>query len=166
VGIAIEKTNAGIGIPASVISVRYRAKKMPDCAALFRYRTISGIVRFLQSGTGLSRCRTIRYSGSHFYLFWKFSKNTFSQTSFQFLRFSRIFARRRKSYQIFRELFLKTAYFWIPVVSLTFFARKKTSLPNISWHFRKKRRIFRIVSLTFFARKKRFSNIPNWKNCV
>jgi hypothetical protein len=27
VGIAIEKTNAGIGIPASVISVRYRAKK-------------------------------------------------------------------------------------------------------------------------------------------
>jgi hypothetical protein len=30
VGIGIQKTNAGIGIPASVISVRYRTKKMPD----------------------------------------------------------------------------------------------------------------------------------------
>jgi hypothetical protein len=27
VGIGIQKTNAGIGIPASVISVRYRIKK-------------------------------------------------------------------------------------------------------------------------------------------
>jgi hypothetical protein len=64
VGIGIQKTNAGIGIPASVISVRYRTKKMPDCATLFRYRIVSGIVSFFQSGTGLTGCRTIRYSGT------------------------------------------------------------------------------------------------------
>jgi hypothetical protein len=39
VGIGIQKTNAGIGIPASVIAVRYRAKKC---------RTVQ-----LYSGTGL-----------------------------------------------------------------------------------------------------------------
>jgi hypothetical protein len=43
VGIGIQKTNAGIGIPASVISVRYRDKQMPDFASLFRYRAASGI---------------------------------------------------------------------------------------------------------------------------
>jgi hypothetical protein len=64
VGIGIQKTNAGIGIPASVISVRYRTKKMPDCAALFRYRIAFVIVSFFQSGTGLTGCRTIRYSGT------------------------------------------------------------------------------------------------------
>jgi hypothetical protein len=62
-GIGIQKTNAGIGIPASVISVRYRSKKLPDCVALFRYRTGRGIVSFIQSGTGLTGCRTIRHSG-------------------------------------------------------------------------------------------------------
>jgi hypothetical protein len=31
VGIGIRKTNADIGIPASVISVWYRSKKMLDC---------------------------------------------------------------------------------------------------------------------------------------
>jgi hypothetical protein len=62
VGIGIQKTIAGIGIPASVISVRYRTKKMPDCATLFRYRIVSGIVSFFQSGTGLTGCRKIRYS--------------------------------------------------------------------------------------------------------
>jgi hypothetical protein len=30
VGIGIRKSNAGIGIPASVVSFRYRTKKMPD----------------------------------------------------------------------------------------------------------------------------------------
>jgi hypothetical protein len=44
VGIGIRKTNAGIGIPASVISVRFRSKKMPDCIVLFRYRIGSGII--------------------------------------------------------------------------------------------------------------------------
>jgi hypothetical protein len=38
VGISIQNTNAGIGIPAFVISVL--SQKMPDCAALFRYWTL------------------------------------------------------------------------------------------------------------------------------
>jgi hypothetical protein len=46
VGIGIQKTNADIGIPASVISVRYRTKKMPDCIVLFRYRISFGIVTY------------------------------------------------------------------------------------------------------------------------
>jgi hypothetical protein len=46
VGIGIQKTNAGIDIPASDISVRYRTKRMPDCVVLFRYQTDSGIVMF------------------------------------------------------------------------------------------------------------------------
>jgi hypothetical protein len=50
-GIGIEKTNAGIGIPASPILVRYRTTKMPDCVSLVRHRTCSGIVSFFQSGT-------------------------------------------------------------------------------------------------------------------
>jgi hypothetical protein len=62
-GIGILKTNAGIGIPAFVISVRYRSKKMPDCIILFRYRIGSGIVSLSQSGTGLTGCRTFRHSG-------------------------------------------------------------------------------------------------------
>jgi hypothetical protein len=65
VGIGIQKTNAVIGIPASVISVRYRSKKMPDCMALFRYRTGRGIASFFQSSTGLTGCRTVRHSGSY-----------------------------------------------------------------------------------------------------
>jgi hypothetical protein len=64
VGIGIQETNAGIGIPASVFSVRYRIKKMPDCVTLIRYRAGSGIVIDFQSGTGLTGCRTIRHSGS------------------------------------------------------------------------------------------------------
>jgi hypothetical protein len=51
VGIGIQETNAGISIPASVISVRYRIKKMPDCVTLIRYRVGSGIVIDFQSGT-------------------------------------------------------------------------------------------------------------------
>jgi hypothetical protein len=39
VGIDIQKTNAGIGIPASVISIRYRIKKMSDFIVLFRHQT-------------------------------------------------------------------------------------------------------------------------------
>jgi hypothetical protein len=54
VGIGIRKTNAGIGIPASVISVQYRSKKMTDCIILFRYRIGSGIVSLSQSGAGLT----------------------------------------------------------------------------------------------------------------
>jgi hypothetical protein len=46
VGIGIQKTNAGIGISASVISVRYRTKKMQDWVVLFRYRIGSGIVTY------------------------------------------------------------------------------------------------------------------------
>jgi hypothetical protein len=30
VGIGIQKTNAGIGIPASIIPVQYRTQKVPD----------------------------------------------------------------------------------------------------------------------------------------
>jgi hypothetical protein len=50
VGIGICKTNAGISIPASVISVWYHIKKMPDCIVLFRYQIGSGIVSLSQSG--------------------------------------------------------------------------------------------------------------------
>jgi hypothetical protein len=45
-GIGIEKTNAGIGIPASRILVWYRTKKVPDCVSLVWYWTFSGIVSF------------------------------------------------------------------------------------------------------------------------
>ncbi len=51
-GIGIEETNAGIGIPLSRILVRYRTNKMPDCVSLVRYRACSGIVSFFQNGTG------------------------------------------------------------------------------------------------------------------
>jgi hypothetical protein len=57
------ENNAGIDIPESVIVVRYRTKKMPDCITLFRCRTGSGIVNVFQSGTGLTGCRTVRHSG-------------------------------------------------------------------------------------------------------
>jgi hypothetical protein len=63
VGIGIQESNAGIGIPASIISVRYRIKKMPDCVILIRYRAGPGIVIDFQSGTGLTGCRTIRHYG-------------------------------------------------------------------------------------------------------
>ncbi len=62
-GIGIQETNAGIGIPASIISVRHRTKKLPDCLGLIRYRTCPGIVSFFYSGTGLIGCRTVRHSG-------------------------------------------------------------------------------------------------------
>jgi hypothetical protein len=61
-GIGIEETNAGIGIPASIISFRYRTKEMPDCAGLVRYWIGPGIVSFFNSGTGLIGCRTVRHS--------------------------------------------------------------------------------------------------------
>jgi hypothetical protein len=60
-GIGIEQTNAGIGIPASRILVRYPTQKMPDCVGLVQYRTCSGIVSFFHSGTGLTGCRTVRH---------------------------------------------------------------------------------------------------------
>jgi hypothetical protein len=48
VGIGILKTNASIGIPASVI--RHPSpvpdEKVPDCVILFRYRTVYGIVSY------------------------------------------------------------------------------------------------------------------------
>jgi hypothetical protein len=64
VGIGIQEANAGIGIPASIISVRYQIKKMPDCITLILYRVGSGIVIDFQSGTGLTGCWTIRHSVS------------------------------------------------------------------------------------------------------
>ncbi len=67
-GIGIEKTNAGIGIPASRLLVRYWTTKMPDCVSLVRYRTCSGIVSFFQSGTGLTGCWTVWHSGISIYL--------------------------------------------------------------------------------------------------
>jgi hypothetical protein len=45
-GIGIEETNASIGIRASIILVRCRTKKIPDCLGLVLYRTIPGIVSF------------------------------------------------------------------------------------------------------------------------
>ncbi len=62
-GIGIEETNAGIGIPVSRILVRYRTKKMSDYVSLVRYWTGFGIVCFFKSGTGLTGCRTVRHSG-------------------------------------------------------------------------------------------------------
>jgi hypothetical protein len=59
-GISIEETNPSIGIPASIVSVRYRNKKMPDCLSLVRYRTGSGTVSLFHSG--LTGCRTVWYS--------------------------------------------------------------------------------------------------------
>jgi hypothetical protein len=66
--IGIEKTNAGIGIPASRNLVRYQTTKIPDCVSLVWYRTCSGIVSFFQSGTGLTGCRTVRHSGISIYM--------------------------------------------------------------------------------------------------
>jgi hypothetical protein len=62
-GIGIEETNAGIGIPASIISFWHRTKEIPDCAGLVRYWIGPGIVIFFHSGTGLIACRTVRHSG-------------------------------------------------------------------------------------------------------
>jgi hypothetical protein len=53
---------AGIGIPASCISVWYRSIPIPDWVYLSRYRTDSGIGIFGYSGT-VFRCRTVRHSG-------------------------------------------------------------------------------------------------------
>ncbi len=68
-GIGIEEINAGIGIPASQILVRYWTKKILDCVTLIRYRTCSGIVSFFQSGTGLTGCQTTRHSGISTYMY-------------------------------------------------------------------------------------------------
>ncbi len=62
-GIVIEVDAAGIGIPASYISVRYRSIPLPDWVPLFRYRTGSGIVISDHSSTGLTECRTVQHSG-------------------------------------------------------------------------------------------------------
>jgi hypothetical protein len=67
-GIGIEETNAGIGIPASRILVRYRTNIMPDCVSLVRYRACSGIVSFFQSGTGLTGCRIYMYMDIDIYM--------------------------------------------------------------------------------------------------
>jgi hypothetical protein len=42
-GIDIKETNAGIGILASIISIWYWTKQMPDCVSLVRYRTVMGL---------------------------------------------------------------------------------------------------------------------------
>ncbi len=54
---------AGIGIPASDISIRYRSIPVTDWVFLFRYRTGSGIGTLFHSGIGLTRCRIVRHSG-------------------------------------------------------------------------------------------------------
>jgi hypothetical protein len=81
VGIGIQKTNAGIGIPAFIITVRYRSYTMPDCVVSFRYRTVSGIVSFFQSGTGLIGCRTAAFRQFRFVFFAK----VFANFRFSFL---------------------------------------------------------------------------------
>ncbi len=62
-GIGIEINAAGIGIPASCISVQYQSIPVPDWVPLFWYRTSSSIGIFVYSGTGLTVCRTVRHSG-------------------------------------------------------------------------------------------------------
>jgi hypothetical protein len=62
-GIGIKVDAAGIGIPASYISVRYRSIPVPDWDPLFRYRTGSGIGISVHFGTVLTGCRTVRHSG-------------------------------------------------------------------------------------------------------
>jgi hypothetical protein len=74
VGIGIQKTNAGIGIPTSIVTVWYKRKKMPDCVALLRYQTGSGIVSFFQSSTG----PTVRHSDSFMF---SLSKNEKTRTA-------------------------------------------------------------------------------------
>jgi hypothetical protein len=40
------ETNAGISIPASIISVQYRTEKMPDCLAWFGTGTVPASLVF------------------------------------------------------------------------------------------------------------------------
>ncbi len=63
-GIGIKADAAGIGIPASIISVRYQINPVLDWFTLFRYRTDSGIDISFNSGTGLTGCRKVRHSGT------------------------------------------------------------------------------------------------------
>ncbi len=57
-GISIEETDTGIGIPASRILVWwYLTNIMPDCVSLVRYQTCLGIIIFFQSGTALTGCQ-------------------------------------------------------------------------------------------------------------
>jgi hypothetical protein len=79
-GIGIEEINAGIGIPASRILVRYQTQKIPDCVGLVRYWTCSGIVSFFHSGTGLTRCRTVRHSGIYIYAYIYICVHTYTYT--------------------------------------------------------------------------------------
>jgi hypothetical protein len=62
-GISIKVDAAGIDIPASCISVRYRSIPVPEYSdtGVFRYRTGSGTHIFVLYGTGLAGCRTVRY---------------------------------------------------------------------------------------------------------
>jgi hypothetical protein len=62
-GIGIEETYAGVGIPASMTSIRYRNTKKLDCISLVRYLTCSGIASFFHSATGMTGCQTGRHSG-------------------------------------------------------------------------------------------------------
>jgi hypothetical protein len=61
----IKADAAGIGIPASDISVRYRYRSIlvPDWIRYFRYRTGSDSCILFHSGTGLTGCRTVWHSG-------------------------------------------------------------------------------------------------------
>jgi hypothetical protein len=58
----IEETNAGIDIPASIISVRYRVKNSRTALAWSGTGPFPASLVF-HSGTGLVRCRTVWHSG-------------------------------------------------------------------------------------------------------
>jgi hypothetical protein len=45
-----------------IISVRYRSNLVPDWISLFRYRSGPGIGASFHSGTGMTRCWTVRHT--------------------------------------------------------------------------------------------------------
>ncbi len=58
-----EDDAAGIGIPASSNSVRYRGLPVPDLGTLIPVTYWMRHRHFFHSGTGLTGCRTVRRSG-------------------------------------------------------------------------------------------------------
>jgi hypothetical protein len=62
-GIRIKADAAGIGIPASIISVQYQRIPVLDCVSLFQYRNGSGIIIIFLSGTRLTGWRSVLHRG-------------------------------------------------------------------------------------------------------
>ncbi len=60
---AVEANAACIGIPSFSNSVWYRSIPVPVWVFLFQYQAGSGIDIFFRSGTGMTKCRTVRRSG-------------------------------------------------------------------------------------------------------